>query len=250
MESSGFAFIPVLFFGLFIIIALILYSVSKKAEEEKIARFMRFALANGLSFSPNLGSGLTGAVGFFERMAAQYSSSAGFLTKYRAFQPVGGHTTTAKYIFEGKFDDCEYEAFHFQYTTSNGKSSQTHYFMVASIQVPGWFSRVKIGEEGFFHGIGKVLGMQDIQLDSSHFNEKYLVQGDDEKAVFDLMHPQMMELFMHWNPPGFQLDGNRVVIWKHGILREDFVEYSLKFLKEFWVLVPEYVKQDRRGGRV
>lgn len=250
MTSDAFSFLPILLVGGFIVLVIILSHYAKKAEEEKVARMMRFALANGLSFSPNLNGGSYSGGGFFERMFAYSNSSAAFLGKYRSFQPVSGRTTTAKYIFEGKASGCSFEAFHFQYTTSTGKSSTTHYFMVSSIEVPGWFSRITIGEEGFLHGIGKVLGMQDIQLDSAHFNDKFLVQGDDEKAVFDLMHPQMMELFMQWNPPGFQVDGNRIVLWKSGLLHEEFVEYSLRFMNEFWALVPEYVKQDRRQGRV
>jgi len=243
-------FLPILFpIGIVVLIVIGVHFASK-AEEAKQLRMMQFAIANGLTFSPNLGSGIAHGSGFFAQLFAFSSTSSSFLGKYHQFQPVSGRSTTVKYIFEGKANGHDFEAFQFQYTTSSGKSSQTHYFMVASIEVPGWFSKMVIEEEGFLDGIGKMLGMQDVQLDSSHFNERYRVQGDDEKAIFDLLHPQMMEFVMRWNPPGFQLDGNRVVVYKNGILVEEFVKYSLEFFEQFWDHVPEYVKQDRGANRV
>jgi len=111
-----------------------------------------------------------------------------------------------------------------------------------------WAPHVKVSEHGFLDGLGKIMGMQDIQLESEEFNKRFLVQGQDEKFVFDLLHPEMMEMLMRNHSVDFQLNGNRLLVYRTGQIDEEFVMMSRAYLSAFWEKVPGYVRQDRGAG--
>ena len=238
-----------LFFCGFPILVIILIIWTSQAEKAKLERFMRFALEREMTFMPALSTGFGPNVGFFGNLFATATASSAFLAKYEGFQPVSRlNGATVKYIFEGQLGGHEYEAFQYQYTTSNGKSSTTHYFQIASIVLPMWAPHVKVSEHGFLDGLGKIMGMQDIQLESEEFNKRFLVQGQDEKFVFDLLHPEMMEMLMRNHSVDFQLNGNRLLVYRTGQIDEEFVMMSRAYLSAFWEKVPGYVRQDRGAG--
>ncbi len=232
-------FFPLLFAGFVIL----LWYMTSVWEQQKIKRLQEFALRNGFEFRVNLG---TSGDGWFEQMFSGVQSNAGFLTAYDGFQPISRVNATVKYIFNGRAGDLPFQAFHYQYTTGSGKNRQTHYFTVASVDMPMWMPNLSVSLEGFFDMVGKFFGGQDIQLESHDFNEKFRIVGSSEKVAHDILHPQMMEWFMHVVPPGFQMHGNKVVLWRNGTLEENFVLDSRAMLAQFWNLVPDYVKEEGR----
>ncbi len=73
------------------------------------------------------------------------------------------------------------------YTVSTGKSNHTFTRMSASFRGRGDF-RFKIYRKGFFSGLGKALGMMDIDTGHSvQFDEDFIVQASDESMVRALL---------------------------------------------------------------
>ncbi|GAB3547245.1 DUF3137 domain-containing protein [Spirosoma fluminis] len=68
------------------------------------------------------------------------------------------------------------------YTVSTGKVTTTYTRMRAPyVNKDGfWF---KIYRNGFFSGIGKWLGMQDVELGYPEFDEQFIIQGNDEDKL-------------------------------------------------------------------
>ncbi|HEX9943730.1 MAG TPA: DUF3137 domain-containing protein [Thermoanaerobaculia bacterium] len=69
------------------------------------------------------------------------------------------------------------------YTVSSGHSHVSYTRMRAPFVSRDGF-RFRIYRKGFFSGLGKALGMQDIEVGHSlHFDEDFIIQGNDEAKV-------------------------------------------------------------------
>jgi hypothetical protein len=71
------------------------------------------------------------------------------------------------------------------FTVSSGESSQTFTRLRAPFVNPGGF-RFTIYRKGLFSELGKLLGMQDIEVGHPEFDEAFIIQGNDEFKVLDL----------------------------------------------------------------
>jgi hypothetical protein len=71
------------------------------------------------------------------------------------------------------------------YTESSGDSSVTYTRVRAPYVNPDGF-RFTIYRKGFFSGVGKLLGMQDIEVGDPEFDEAFVIKGNDEAKVRDL----------------------------------------------------------------
>jgi hypothetical protein len=244
MFNSLSALTPFAFICFFTVLVVVLGFAASAMRKKKMEEFFKFAVANGLEFRGDLG-GSQG--GFFETLFSGVQNTHAFLAQFEGYQPIFRMNAKVLYVFDGMAGGLPFTAFHYQYTTSSGKNTQTHYYMVASVELPIWTSDLAVSTEDVFDKIGKAFGGQDIQFESDEFNRRFRVMGSDEKFAHDVLHPQMMEWFMSVVPPGFQMKGRRVVLWRSGQLRTDFVMDSRAMLGQFWELVPEYVKEEAKG---
>jgi len=71
------------------------------------------------------------------------------------------------------------------HTVSTGESSETYTQIRAPYVNPDGF-RFTIYRKGFFSDLGKLLGMQDIEIGSPEFDEAFIIKGNDEFKVRDL----------------------------------------------------------------
>jgi hypothetical protein len=80
------------------------------------------------------------------------------------------------------------------YTVSTGKSSVTYTRMRAPYVNADGF-RFTIYREGFFSGIGKWLGMQDVIVGFPAFDRDFIIKGNDENKLRALFaHPRIREM--------------------------------------------------------
>ncbi len=82
--------------------------------------------------------------------------------------------------------------FEYQFTTGSGKNRTTHYRTLALIALPFAAPHTKIGPEGFWSGVGRMVGVRDIEVESAEFNDQYRVTGDDERFAIALLDHQML----------------------------------------------------------
>jgi hypothetical protein len=71
------------------------------------------------------------------------------------------------------------------YKVSSGKHSETYTRIRAPFVNPDGF-RFTIYRKGFFSDLGKILGMQDIEVGDPEFDEAFIIKGNDEFKVCDL----------------------------------------------------------------
>jgi hypothetical protein len=71
------------------------------------------------------------------------------------------------------------------YTESSGESSTTYTRMRAPYVNPEGF-RFTIYRKSIFSGLGKLLGMQDLEVGDPEFDEAFIIKGNDEAKVATL----------------------------------------------------------------
>ena len=80
------------------------------------------------------------------------------------------------------------------HTDSSGESSTTYTRMRAPYVNPEGF-RFTIYRKGFFSNLGKLLGLQDIEVGDPEFDEAFIIKGNDEERVCDLFaNPKIRQL--------------------------------------------------------
>ncbi len=82
--------------------------------------------------------------------------------------------------------------FQYRYTTGSGKNRTTHHRTVALVSLPFAAPHTKIGPEGFWSGIGRMVGVRDIEVESAEFNDQYRVTSDNERFAVTLLDQQML----------------------------------------------------------
>jgi hypothetical protein len=94
------------------------------------------------------------------------------------------------------------------YTVSTGKSSTTYTRMRAPfINKDGLY--FKIYREGIFSAIGKLFKMQDITVGDPFFDEQFVVKGNNEEKLKQLLSdPKLKELIEHQPNICFEVKGD------------------------------------------
>ena len=119
------------------------------------------------------------------------------------------------------------------YTVSSGQTQITYTRMRAPYVNADGF-RFTIYREGIFSGLGKLLGMQDIEVGDPEFDEAFIIQGNDESKVRDLLaDPKLRALIaaqpeIHltvkdsegWFGPSFPPDVDELHFQVVGVIRD------------------------------
>ena len=105
------------------------------------------------------------------------------------------------FVQSGFFKTSKVEVHHKQwtitldaYTESSGESSQTYTRMRAPYVNKDGF-RFTIYRKGFFSELGKLLGMQDIEIGEPAFDDDFIIKGNAETQVQELLsNPRIRSL--------------------------------------------------------
>jgi len=98
-----------------------------------------------------------------------------------------------------RYTHKEWELLLDTFTRSHGKSSSTY----TRLRVPFLNKdqlHFKIYREGFFSGIGKFFGMQDIQIHDERFNKDYIIQGNNPQKIEHLLSDHKLKILFEMVP--------------------------------------------------
>jgi hypothetical protein len=82
--------------------------------------------------------------------------------------------------------------FRYQFTTGSGDDRRTHHRTCALVSLPYAAPHTKIGPEGFWSNLGRMVGRRDIEVESAEFNRRYRVTSDDERFAITLLDHRML----------------------------------------------------------
>ena len=94
------------------------------------------------------------------------------------------------------------------YAVSTGKVTVVYTRLRAPFVNPEGF-RFNVYRRTAFSGIGKWLGMQDVEIGDQEFDDRFIVQASDESRVRQLLgHPKLRELLMRQPDVHFSVKDN------------------------------------------
>ncbi|KAB3531645.1 DUF3137 domain-containing protein [Alkaliphilus pronyensis] len=85
------------------------------------------------------------------------------------------------------------------YTVSHGKTSSTYTRIIAPF-VNNKDFKFKVYKKGFFSDVGKMLGMQDIEIGIEDFDENYIIKGNNEGLIKELLCKEDVRLLITQQP--------------------------------------------------
>jgi hypothetical protein len=180
-------------FGLLVVIGVIVLVTALGyynylAEKKRTAQFQSVAAALGFRFSAQGSTELEKALSGFHLFSQ-------------------GHGKKLWNLLRNTTENLEVAIFDYRFTVGGGKHQHTSKqsviaFRFAGPKLPKFFLR----PEGFWDKIGSWMGFQDIDFDDHPlFSSRYLLRGDDEKAVRQLFTTPILDYYT--NNTGLTTEG-------------------------------------------
>ena len=109
-----------------------------------------------------------------------------------------GRNQSVSNVMSGSKDGCQVEVFEFRYVTGHGKSKQTNKKTVVAVTDSRCtFPHFLLEPENFFHKIGTVFGMQDLDFDEyPEFSSAFVLKGEPESAVRAVFTPDIVRAML------------------------------------------------------
>ncbi|MEI7618629.1 MAG: DUF3137 domain-containing protein [Actinomycetota bacterium] len=151
-------------------IAIVVFFANNEINKRRVARYRAVAAANGLEFDPGDPSNITSLD--FEFLRRGSSNKATF-TMWRP----------------GSYSN---RVFQYRYVTGSGKDRQVYNHTCALVALPFEAARTRLRPEGFATRLLNKVGLDDIELESPTFNDRYRITSADKQFATALLDPSMM----------------------------------------------------------
>lgn len=135
--------------------------------------------------------------------------------------------------------------FHYERTTSNGKTTSTqHYrfsYLILELPLPH-VPPMRIRREHVLDKLAGAIGLDDIDFESAEFSRRFHVSGRDKRFVYDVITPAMMEFLMPGIPGAVSIERGRLLL-TDGVSRWDPVRFraGLDWAVRFFENWPRHV---------
>jgi hypothetical protein len=218
---------PVLFFILFIGIAIAAAIISNILNQKRRRELEAVAQRLGLSFSPEKDYSMATRFEFLKHLDR-------------------GSNRYAYNIISGTFQGHEVIAFEYHYETKShsskgGTRTQHHHISACLLLLPGIFPELTIAKEGFFSKIAQAFGYDDIDFESAEFSRAFCVRSPDKRFAYDVCNTGMMEYLLANRELVIEIDRNVLSLAFETTLRPDAFELNLVRLVELRQLMPDYL---------
>ncbi|UFU06162.1 hypothetical protein [Ruania halotolerans] len=154
-----------------------------------------------------------------------------------------GSSRRAENLLTGDFHGRAAVSMTYQYTTGSGKNRSTHYFHVLALHLPAPLPWLQLTPEGAGAAIAKFFGGQDVEFESSAFNDAWRVKGPEGQFPYDVIHPRMMERLLQPDAIGrsISIEGQDILLHVSGRQQIETIDLYLNLLYGITELVPRHV---------
>jgi hypothetical protein len=202
-----------------------------RIQGRRIGRIMGAADKLGLDFSPKL------QLSSKSSFSHQFATADYMRRQFSGFAPFDSDIQFVNNVVSGLINDVEFMAFEATIVRIIEGEQTFSTVAVATIAFPYHFPGVCLGDVPGWN-------QPKIETELPAFNNRYPVRTSDQKFAFGLLHPQMMEFLLASKVPDFQIGAHRAVIYGCEQMDAELIMASHKFFKDFWNLVPDYLKED------
>jgi len=153
----------ILFASVIVITIVVLSEAARKKRQEDLSNF---AAKHSLEFQPTATPESLGIYAPFPLLSL-------------------GRSRTVTNAILADTQDTTARLFDYKFTTGSGKHAATHHFSVVYFKSDLlMLPEFSLTQENFFHKIGKVFGMQDINFDTHpKFSSLFLLKGTEEAEI-------------------------------------------------------------------
>jgi hypothetical protein len=165
-------------------------------------------------------------------------------------EPFGqGDHRQARNVVTGRIGDQAFAAFDYSYETHStdskgNRTTTTHRYVVASLQLTTALPRLQVTPEGLFGRIGNALGLDDIELESEDFNRRFRVHSDNRKFACDVLSPRTMEALLARPEMSWRTEGVDILAWQTGRLTPVVLMSLTSGLRTVIAGIPSFVWKD------
>lgn len=235
----------ILLFGGFFVLVLVVGWLAGQAAKKRQADLLALAQELGLRVYEPPPPGCF-SVGL---RIGEIADTSGATTQFQHFQLFQtGHSKQVGTVLTGQRGEVEWWLFDYQYTTGSGKNQSTHSHTVIGAIPPFSMPWMSIRPQNFLDTIGAAIGVRDVQFESEEFNKKYYVRASDERACFDLLHPQMLEWLLSVGRVNLEFSPRSFMWVLSGRAATSDMRAVVGIMEQFLALVPDYVREDRSRG--
>lgn len=222
------SFFPVLLFGAFIAIAVVLAIAAYQQRQQRLAELTALAQQLGWPFDAGRDSEHDGLYSQFEIFRRGHS-------RY-AYNTLRGTMT-----IEGQTCPVKMGDFHYRVTSGSGKSRKTRTYEFSYLIVDLPYLRqpdLFIRQEGIFDSLAGAFGFDDIDFESAEFSKRFHVKSSDKRFAYDVVHPGMIEFLLGEEPPVVDIEGGKCCLadghstWSAGEFRSR-LDWAARFFTQW-----------------
>jgi len=190
---------PIIFFVVFLSVALIVFFYNRKKERER-TEAMR-AVASFLQWN------------FADVVPWNMIANLDYFTLFNH-----GHSKQIKNFMYGEANGVKAAMFDYVYVTGSGKNRTTHFQTVTYLESTNLRSPYfSLRPEGFFTKIMTAFGYQDIDFGQRpEFSKKYLLRGQDEMAIRQTFSDQVLSFFETYQGTSVDAGNNQLFVFRDG----------------------------------
>ena len=190
---------PIIFFVVFLSVALIVFFYNRKKERER-TEAMR-AVASFLQWN------------FADVVPWNMIANLDYFTLFNH-----GHSKQIKNFMYGEANGVKAAMFDYVYVTGSGKNRTTHFQTVTYLESTNLRSPYfSLRPEGFFTKIMTAFGYQDIDFGQRpEFSKKYLLRGQDEMAIRQTFSDQVLSFFETYQGTSVDAGNNQLFVFRGG----------------------------------
>lgn len=117
---------------------------------------------------------------------------------------------------------------------------------VVAVALPAPLPRIEVTPERPGAALGRLVGMEDMQLESESFNEAYRVTTADPRTAHAVLHPRLMERLLQPDArrSPWRIQGGWVATWRTGATDLQALDGRLGLLAAIVGSVPRHVWLD------
>jgi len=214
------------FIVLIVVIGVVGYAVSQRDLERHRAEMAAWAAAHGLHYLAES-----------DQLAQMFSGepftggSGGHAIDILSGPTPGGH---------------QFWSYIYQYTVSNGKTSQTVKSWVVLVQMHRILPWLNVTFDSFGAKLAQVFGDEDIEVESDDFNKTYCVHSGSPQFAFAVLNPPVIDWLLG---PGqaivpFRFVGQDMIWWCDGDPVYQRLGWQVRAMEALIEHIPSFVWDD------
>ena len=191
--------IMIVFWALFIGLAVFLIIYNKRKERERTQALQQLAATLGWSFA-----------------ADAPLTQIAWLDRFTLFSQ--GRSRQIKNFMYGQAQGVKAAVFDYVYVTGSGKSQQTHYQTVVYLEpLNVALPMFSLRPETLFHRMLSAFGYQDIDFGQRpEFSKQYILRGQNELAIRQTFNDRVLSFFEGYAGTCVDAGGNQLFIYRAG----------------------------------